>query len=200
MLYHIATQDLAIKPGSCKKHPAYCYDWNVDRWHICCYMNSNMVNEWKIIFSFFLSQWHRQLWMKEILKMYFGFCQGSSTDLPSHQTSLIPTHLLMEQQVLVPHHPLLFIKGSDFSRVSILELYYFSLHNKSDLCWYQLDSWGPKGDQHQFSPTIFNTQPREKVMRIYGINTKGKVLWSFIKFSHIFCEEMYGNQLGEFVC
>ena len=185
MLYHKATQDLAIKPGSCKKHPAYCYVWNVDRWHICCDMNSDMVNELKIIFSFFLSQWHRQLWMKEILKMYFGFCQGSSTDLLSHQTSLIPTHLLMEQQVLGPHHPLLFIKDSDFSHVSILESYYFSLHNKSDLCWYKLDSWGPKGDQHQFSPNVFNTKPRKKVMRIYEIITKGKVHWSFIIFSQL---------------
>ena len=139
----------------------------------------------KFFFLSFLSQWHRQLWMKEILKMYFGLCQGSSTDLLSHQTSLIPTHLLMEQQVLVPHHPLLFIKDSDFSHVSILELYYFSLHNRSNFCWYKLDSWGPKGDQHQFSPTIFNTQPREKVMRIYEIITKGKVLWSFIILSQL---------------
>lgn len=53
----------------------------------------------------------------------FGFCQGSSTDLLSHQTSLIPTHLLMEQQVLGPHHPLLFIKDSDFSRVSRIMLF-----------------------------------------------------------------------------
>ena len=80
--------------------------------------------------------------MKEILKMYFGFFQGSSTDLLSHQTSLIPTHLLMGQQVLVPHRPLLFIKDSDFSHVSILELYYFSLFNPLS----------PNSVQDQFSP------------------------------------------------
>lgn len=23
-----------FKLGSCDKHPAYCYEWNVDKWHI----------------------------------------------------------------------------------------------------------------------------------------------------------------------
>ena len=148
------------------------------------------MNEWKILFSFFSQSVAQTTVNERNIEMYFGFCQGSSTDLLSHQTSLIPTHLLMGQQVLGPHHPLLFIKDSDFSHVRILELYYFSLHNKNNFCWYKLDSWGPKGDQHQFSPTIFNTQPREKVMRIYEIITKGKVLWSFIKFSQLI---LWGN-------
>ena len=34
----------------------------------------------------------------------------------------------------------------------------------------------PKGDQHQFSPKMINTQSREKVMRINKTITKGKML------------------------
>ena len=42
-----------------------------------------------------------------------------------------------------------------------------------------------KRNQHQFSLNIFNMQSREKVMRIDKVITKGKLLWSFIKFSQL---------------
>ena len=41
----------------------------------------------------------------------------------------------------------------------------------------------PRSDKHQFSPNIINTPSRKKVMRIEKMITKGKTLWSFIKFS-----------------
>ena len=40
-------------------------------------------------------------------------------------------------------------------------------------------------DQYQFSPNNINTSSRETVMRITGMITKGKLPWSFIKFSQL---------------
>ena len=39
------------------------------------------------------------------------------------------------------------------------------------------------GDQHQFSPNNIHTVSRDKVMRIYEMIAKQKMLWSAIKFS-----------------
>ena len=44
---------------------------------------------------------------------------------------------------------------------------------------------GPKSDQHQFSPNNISKSSRVKVMRIGKMITKGKMLWSFIKFSQL---------------
>ena len=43
----------------------------------------------------------------------------------------------------------------------------------------------PKSDQHQFSPNNISSSSRVKVMRISKMFTKGKMLWSFIKFSQL---------------
>ena len=44
----------AIKLGPCDKHPANCYDWNVDKWHIRNEINVvvNLKPGKKINFSF----------------------------------------------------------------------------------------------------------------------------------------------------
>ena len=42
-----------------------------------------------------------------------------------------------------------------------------------------------KSDQHKFCPDNANRQSREKIMRINKMITKGKILWSFIKFSQL---------------
>ena len=43
-----------------------------------------------------------------------------------------------------------------------------------------------KSDQHQFSPDSSNAYlKKKKVMRINNTSTKGKMLWSFIKFSQL---------------
>ena len=44
---------------------------------------------------------------------------------------------------------------------------------------------GPKSDQQQFSPNNISKSSRVKVMRISKMITKGKMLWSFIKFSQL---------------
>ena len=59
---------------------------------------------------------------------------------------------------------------------------------------------GPKSDQHQFSPNNISRSSRVKVMRITTLITKGRMLWSQIKFSQLFLKEMYGDQSGKFVC
>ena len=48
-----------------------------------------------------------------------------------------------------------------------------------------LSSLGSKSDQHQFSPNNISKSSRVKVMRIGKMITKGKMLWSFIKFSQL---------------
>ena len=63
-----------------------------------------------------------------------------------------------------------------------------------------LNPLGPKSDQHQFSPNNISRSSRVKVMRITKLITKGRRLWSFIKFSQLFLKEMYRDQCGEFVC
>ena len=40
----------------------------------------------------------------------------------------------------------------------------------------------PNSDQHQFSPNDINALSREKGERINKMITKGKILWSFVKF------------------
>ena len=50
----------------------------------------------------------------------------------------------------------------------------------------------PKSDKHLFSSNNINTQSSEKVVRIYKIILKGKMLWSFIKFSQLI---LFGNAL-----
>ena len=47
---------------------------------------------------------------------------------------------------------------------------------------------------------MITAQVREKIMRTKIMIKKGKMLWSFIKFSQLFLKEMYGDQSGEFVC
>ena len=37
-------------------------------------------------------------------------------------------------------------------------------------------------------------------MRINKMITKGKMPWSFIKFSQVILKKIYGDQFGEFVC
>ena len=58
---------------------------------------------------------------------------------------------------------------------------------------------GPKSVQHQFFLNNISRSTRVKVMRITKLMTKGRMLWSFIKFSQLFLKEMYGDQFGEFV-
>ena len=55
-------------------------------------------------------------------------------------------------------------------------------------------------DQKQFSPNNIHTLSRDKVMRINKMITKGKMPWSFIKFSQVILKKIYGDQFGEFVC
>ena len=55
-------------------------------------------------------------------------------------------------------------------------------------------------DQKQFSPNNTHTLSRDKVMRINKMITKGKMPWSFIKFSQVILKKIYGDQFGEFVC
>ena len=43
----------------------------------------------------------------------------------------------------------------------------------------------PNGEQHQFSPNNIHTLPRDKVMRIYEMITKEKMLRSDNKFSQL---------------
>ena len=52
-----------------------------------------------------------------------------------------------------------------------------------------VSSLGPKSDQHQFSPNNISKSSRVKVMRIGKMITKGKMLWSFIKFYQSKCME-----------
>ena len=56
------------------------------------------------------------------------------------------------------------------------------------------------GDQQQFSPNNIHTLSRDKVMRINKMITKGKMPWSFIKFSQVILKGNVGDQFGEFVC
>ena len=63
-----------------------------------------------------------------------------------------------------------------------------------------LNPLGPKSDQHQFSPNNISRSSRVKVMRITKLITKGRMLWSWTKFSQLSLKEIYGDQSGEFVC
>ena len=53
----------------------------------------------------------------------------------------------------------------------------------------------PRVTNIHFFPNNFNTLPREKVTRTNKMIIKGKMFWSFIKFSQIFLKEMYGDHL-----
>ena len=55
-------------------------------------------------------------------------------------------------------------------------------------------------DKKQFSPNNIHTLSRGMVMRINNMITKGKMPWSFIKFSQVILKKIYGDQFGEFVC
>ena len=55
--------------------------------------------------------------------------------------------------------------------------------NNDRLQW--VNPLSPNGDQHQFSPNNIHTLSRDKVMRIYKMINKGKMLWSAIKFSQL---------------
>ena len=48
-----------------------------------------------------------------------------------------------------------------------------------------LSPLGPKSDHQQFPPNNIGRSSRVKVMRISKMITKGKMLWSFIKFSQL---------------
>ena len=79
-----------------------------------------------------------------------------------------------------------------------------NLH-KAATCRYTMQGWplnplSPDSDQHQFSPNNIHMLPREMVMRVNKMITKGKMLWSFTKFSQLFFKEMYEGQYGEFIC
>ena len=54
--------------------------------------------------------------------------------------------------------------------------------------------------QKQFSPNNIHTLSRDKDMRIKKMITKGKMPWSFIKFSQVILKKIYGDKFGEFVC
>ena len=55
-------------------------------------------------------------------------------------------------------------------------------------------------NKKQFSPNNIHTLSRGMVMRINKMITKGKMPWSFIKFSQVILKKIYGDQFGEFVC
>ena len=58
------------------------------------------------------------------------------------------------------------------------------IRNWTDLKIYVcINPSSPNGDQHQFSPKNIHTLSRDKVMRIYEMITKEKMLWSAIKCS-----------------
>ena len=59
-----------------------------------------------------------------------------------------------------------------------------------------VSSLGPKSDQHQFSPNNISKSSRVKVMRIGKMITKGKMLWSFIKFYQSKCMEISFENLS----
>ena len=63
-----------------------------------------------------------------------------------------------------------------------------------------LNPLSANSDQKQFSPNNIHTLSRDKVMRINKMITKGKMPWSFIKFSQVILKKIYGDQFGEFVC
>ena len=56
---------------------------------------------------------------------------------------------------------------------------------KIRLISFLLNPLSPSGDQHQFSPNNIHTLSRDKVMRIYEMIAKQKMLWSAIKFSQL---------------
>ena len=68
----------------------------------------------------------------------------------------------------------------------------FLCHNTEDRIdteqYSPLNSLSPTGDQHQFSPNNIHTLSRDKVMRIYEMITKEKMLGSFTKFSQLILE------------
>ena len=73
---------------------------------------------------------------------------------------------------------------------------------QQDLCWLHSffhPSINPSSSrhygQHQFSPNRIYASSRELVMRINKVMFKGKVLWSFNKFSQIILEECMETRL-----
>ena len=58
--------------------------------------------------------------------------------------------------------------------------------------------FGPKSDQHLFSPYNISRSSRVKVMRITKFIIKGTGILNQIL--SLFLKEMYGDQSGEFVC
>ena len=63
-----------------------------------------------------------------------------------------------------------------------------------------LNPLSANSDKKQFSPNNIHTLSRGMVMRINKMITKGKMPWSFIKFSQVILKKIYGDQFGEFVC
>ena len=72
------------------------------------------------------------------------------------------------------------------------------MHNLCALA--SINPLSANSDQKQFSPNNIHTLSRDKVMRINKMITKGKMPWSFIKFSQVILKKIYGDQFGEFVC
>ena len=72
------------------------------------------------------------------------------------------------------------------------------MHNLCALA--SINPLSANSDQKQFSPNNTHTLSRDKVMRINKMITKGKMPWSFIKFSQVILKKIYGDQFGEFVC
>ena len=72
------------------------------------------------------------------------------------------------------------------------------MHNSCALA--SINPLSANSDQKQFSPNNTHTLSRDKVMRINKMITKGKMPWSFIKFSQVLIKKIYGDQFGEFVC
>ena len=63
-----------------------------------------------------------------------------------------------------------------------------------------LNPLSANSDKKQFSPNNIHTLSRGMVMRINNMITKGKMTWSFIKFSQVILKKIHGDQFGEFVC
>ena len=62
-----------------------------------------------------------------------------------------------------------------------------------------LKPFGPRIDQHQFSPNNIVRSSRVKIMRITKLITRGRMPLSLTKFSQLFFKEMCGDQFEEFV-
>ena len=63
-----------------------------------------------------------------------------------------------------------------------------------------LNPLSPKNDQQQFSSININLSSREKVMKLYQLINKEKMLLSFIKFSQLIIRKMFGDKSGKFAC